>query len=325
MQYALPPRKSSTAPPFAPRTSLFSLQRRRQLRTIGIIAFTVISVLFFLSRYFRATSGGPITTTILIPSGTPTIVLVTLFDPDTLSEAYLQNIKNNREDYASRHGYANFFANASDYLYTLNEQQPRSWVSVPAVRHAMSEYPYSTYFFFLSAHALIMEPRLSLERHVLEPKQLDSLMMKDQSVVPPDSVIKTFSHLTAKDVELIITQDGADLVPSSFIIKQGEWSRFFLDVWYDPLYRKYNFAKAEKHALDHIVQWHATILAKMALIPQRIINSYSKDSPDPAIGGTYHEGDFVIHFNGCDAKERSCEEEMRPYYSMWQRKTTNLQ
>lgn len=113
----------------------------------------------------------------------------------------------------------------------------------------MTEHPHSTYFFYLSAHALIMEPRLSLTTHVLDPTRLEKLMIKDQSIVPPDSVIKTFSHTTAKDVELVITQDAEDLVPESYIIKQGQWARFFLDVWYDPLYRKYNFARAEKHAL----------------------------------------------------------------------------
>lgn len=74
---------------------------------------------------------------------------------------------------------------------------------------------------------------------------------------------------------------------------------------------------------DHIVQWHATILAKLALIPQRTINSYSKDSPDVAADGIYHDGDFVIHLNACDAQGRSCEEELQPYYSMWQRKTSS--
>lgn len=146
-------------------------------------------------------------------------------------------------------GYTTFFANTSDYLYTLDEKTPRSWVQVPAVRHAMAENPHSTYFFFLDAHAFIMDPTLPLTSHVLESKRLESLMIKDHPVVPPDSVIKTFSHLTPKDVELIITQDGEDLVPGSFIIKQGPWARFFLDVWYDPLYRSYNFARAEKHAL----------------------------------------------------------------------------
>lgn len=146
-------------------------------------------------------------------------------------------------------GYGTFFANTSDYLYALNDGDPRSWATVPAVRHAMAENPYSTYFFFLDVNAFIMEPRLSLTSHVLDPKTLESLMIKDHPVVPPDSVIKTFSHLKPQDVDLIITQDGEDLVPGSFIIRQGDWAKFFLDVWYEPLYRSYNFARAEKHAL----------------------------------------------------------------------------
>lgn len=113
----------------------------------------------------------------------------------------------------------------------------------------MAQNPHSTYFFFLDAHALIMDPTLSLASHVLDSKRLESLMIKDHPVVPPDSVIKTFSHLSPKDVDIIITQDAEDLVPGSFIIKQGPWAKFFLDVWFDPLYRSYNFARAEKHAL----------------------------------------------------------------------------
>lgn len=157
-------------------------------------------------------------------------------------------------------GYGTFFANTSDYAYTLNGQ-PRSWASVPAVRHAMSKYLQSTYFFYLSPYALIMEPRLSLTSHVVDHKRLESLMIKDHSVVPPDSVIKTFGHLKGRDVQLIVTQDGQDLVSGSFIIKQGDWARFFLDVWYDPLYRAYNFAKAEKHALVYFPRLYIIVLS----------------------------------------------------------------
>jgi mannan polymerase II complex MNN11 subunit len=74
-------------------------------------------------------------------------------------------------------------------------------------------------------------------------------MLKDVPIVPPDSIIKTFTHLQEKDVDLIITQDKEDLNPGSFILRNGEFARFFLDIWFDPLYRNYNFAKAEVHGL----------------------------------------------------------------------------
>lgn len=84
---------------------------------------------------------------------------------------------------------------------------------------------------------------------VTDSKRLESLMIKDIPVVPPDSVIRTFSHLQGQDVDLILTQDKEDLSSGSFIIRQGTWGKYFLDVWFDPLYRNYNFAKAEIHAL----------------------------------------------------------------------------
>ena len=83
----------------------------------------------------------------------------------------------------------------------------------------------------------------------MNPKRLESLMIKDQSVVPPDSVIKTFSHLKGSQVDVVLTQDKEGLAQGSFIVRRGEWSKFFLDTWFDPLYRSYNFQKADTHAL----------------------------------------------------------------------------
>lgn len=143
-------------------------------------------------------------------------------------------------------GYTTFFANAADY--ELNGA-PRSWAVIPATRHAMTVHPHSTYFLSLSPHALIMNPTLPLTSHIMAPKRIESLMLKDKPVVAPDSVIKTFSHLRGHNIDLVLTQDGEGLCQGSFVIRQGEWARFFLDSWFDPLYRTYNFQKAEGHAL----------------------------------------------------------------------------
>lgn len=145
-------------------------------------------------------------------------------------------------------GYTNFFADVSDYESTL-DNAPRSWPMIPALRHAMTLHPHSAYFYHLSPHALIMEPFKSLESHLLDKNRLESLMLKNVPVMPPNSVVKTFSHLTSKDIELVITIDDADLNTGSFVIRQGDFANFFLDVWFDPLYWNYNFVKAETHAL----------------------------------------------------------------------------
>jgi len=117
------------------------------------------------------------------------------------------------------------------------------------MRHALMKYPHTEYFFYLSPHSVIMNPSLSISGDVMGKSRMESLMLKDKPVVPPDSVIHTFSHLTGNQIDLALTQDDEGLCPESFILRQGEWAKFFLDTWFDPLYRSYNFQKAEAHAL----------------------------------------------------------------------------
>lgn len=233
-----------------------------------------------------------------------------------MTKSYLSKIQENREDYAARHGYGTFFPSSTDYDVG---NSPKSWALVPALRHAMTKYPYTTYFFALSPHALIMNPSLTLESHIMEKKRLESVMLKDKPVVPPDSVIKTFSFLKGDKIDLVLTQDGEGLCQGSFILRRGNWARFFLDTWFDPLYRSYNFQKAEGHALEHVVQWHPTILTKLALVPQNILNSYGVDISSR--GGKevmYKDQDFVVRFPNCELdSNRNCENEMEPYYNQW--------
>ncbi|CAG8040628.1 unnamed protein product [Penicillium salamii] len=329
MQFAVHPRRSPL--PIA-RSSRMPIYRRKQFKSIAVLAFAIFSLLFIGHHIYSLSSPS---LAAAVPSG---VVIVTLLDRQRLSESYVKKIVTNREDYAKRHGkaflshlicirvesnrrtrtgYTNFFASVADYADAIGDA-PRTWAIAPAVRHAMAKYPQSAYFFHLSPHSLIMNPAKSLKSHILEKHKLEELVMKDASIVPPDSIIKTFAHQNEKDIELIITQDTEDLNPGSFILKSGEFARFFLDMWFDPLYRSYNFAKAETHGLDHILQWHPTVLARTALVPQRSISSYSKDSLRASPEGTYKDGDLVIQFRGCEEVEgRDCERELEPYYKIW--------
>lgn len=121
------------------------------------------------------------------------------------------------------------------------------------MRHAMTKFPNSIYIWYLDQNSLIMNPALTVEDHIMNPKRLESLMIKDQSIVPPNSVIKTFPHLKGNHVDLVLTQDSEGLAQGSFIVRRGEWTKFFLDTWFDPLYRTYNFQRADTHALVGMV------------------------------------------------------------------------
>jgi len=115
------------------------------------------------------------------------------------------------------------------------------------MRHAMATYKHSEYFWFLGQDAIIMNPALSLDDHVFG--RLGSLMRRDVPIVPPSSVIKTYRHVPAERMRFIITQDREGLQPDSMIVKSGAWANYFLDAWYDPMFRLYNFPKKERHAL----------------------------------------------------------------------------
>lgn len=94
-----------------------------------------------------------------------------------------------------------------------------------------------------------MNPALKIEEHIMKPSRLESLMIKDHPVVPPDSIIKTFTHLKGQDADFVLTQDKEGLSVGSFLVRNGEWAEFFLETWFNPIYRSYNFQKAEAHAL----------------------------------------------------------------------------
>jgi glycosyl transferase family (putative galactosyltransferase) len=126
---------------------------------------------------------------------------------------------------------------------------PTTWSKVLALRHAMSKFPECRYMWYLDQDAYIMEPSISLEEHLMNAARLEELMLRDQSVVPPDSIIKTFTHLKGRDVDLVLTQDREGLSVGSFVVRNGEWAQYLLESWFDPLYRSYNFQKAENHAL----------------------------------------------------------------------------
>jgi mannan polymerase II complex MNN11 subunit len=59
-------------------------------------------------------------------------------------------------------------------------------------------------------------------------------------------------------------------------------------------------------------RWHGTILAKLALVPQNLINGYVS-GPYNAKNGQFKEGDLVANFPGCDKDKRNCADEMKEF------------
>jgi mannan polymerase II complex MNN11 subunit len=303
MHFAYPPRKSSNPPPYLRAAKLPGLRRSR-LKVIAAAGFAFLVLIYLLTR---PTRHAPYKS--YAPTGSPPVVIVSVFDEMKYDKAYLDMIKENRIQYAEKHGYETFFPKVGDYDL---KGAPTSWTNVVAVRHALTKFPDCKFVWFLDQNAFIMNFELTVEEHIMKPAKLEGLMIKDRPVVPPDSIIKTFSHLKGQDVDFVVTQDKEGMSASSYVIRNGDWARFFLETWFDPLYRSYNFQRAETHALEHIVQWHPTVLARLALVPQKILNTYSRASK----GTEYQEGDFAVVFNGCTSTQE-CDTDAQRYLYRW--------
>lgn len=62
------------------------------------------------------------------------------------------------------------------------------------------------------------------------------------------------------------------------------------------------------------MQWHPTILSKLAIVPQRAINAYSTGDH----GAQYRDGDIAVVFAQCSGTgTKSCANEAERYSQRW--------
>jgi mannan polymerase II complex MNN11 subunit len=70
--------------------------RRSRVQAIVLFVCAFCAALFILSHILSGSNG--------IPSGSPPVVIVTVVDPGSYSKEYINNIKENRNEYARKHG-----------------------------------------------------------------------------------------------------------------------------------------------------------------------------------------------------------------------------
>lgn len=100
MHFAYPSRKSSNPPPFRPRSSRLAALRRGRMRTLALVCLGFLFLVYVFSGRSRST---PTAKAKHVPSGSPPVVLVTVFNSEHGLE-YKNTIKENRINYANLHG-----------------------------------------------------------------------------------------------------------------------------------------------------------------------------------------------------------------------------
>ncbi len=153
--------------------------------------------------------------------------------------------------------------------------------------------------------------RIKLIRDILdEPNAPDLVVWQgcDTIITNPNVAIEdiTESHHLA-DYHLYITYDVHGLNADSFVLRNTEWARQWLDfiLSKEPEYRRDCWS--EQRVMQHCWQderW----LYRIITLPQSVLNSYAYDplyKPwDKTTPGQFKKGHFLLHLPGLDKEHR---------------------
>ena len=170
----------------------------------------------------------------------------------------------------------------------------------------MFAFPEAEWFWYFDEDGLIQNMHTDLTSHLLNKKVLNSVILKERPIIPPNGLIKTYKNIQTENVKLIFIQFDNQIQTNSFIVKNDEVGRAIIDFWTDKLNLNYNnFPHGPDSALAHILQWHPFILSKAAIVPTRLLSSIHSDQENAQSKDNtlYSNGDLTVQWPSCDGDQ----------------------
>lgn len=227
----------------------------------------------------------------------------------------------NKQAYARRHGYGltiKDLTTAKRYSHEYRE----GWQKVDILKQTMREYPNTEWFWWLDASTLIMEPDISLENHIFN--RLDSLVNRTLKDFNPLKLPTDIPYVDySKELSLLVTQDCGGFNLGSFLIRNTEWTKLLLDIWWDPVGYEQNhmiWEHREQDALEALYANEPWIRERVGFLPLRYINSFprgacSEYNNDPRYFYNKKDRDFLVNMAGCNFG-RDCWGEIQQYINI---------
>jgi len=189
------------------------------------------------------------------------IVILTATDGGGHNDAIpeiLEQTTSNRKAYCAHQGYRYHFVNISKF--DLDGAHP-VWKKLPAIVDAFNTYPDAQWVWMLDLDAIIMTPTVDLRDILLSKKGMERGL--DFRAELHQSDWKTLGmwmpeqdHLDFEGIDFLIAQDHNGVNAGSFFVRRSNFSKFFLDMWGDPFFRKMNWEGQEQDALVSAVSFH---------------------------------------------------------------------
>ncbi|ORY07329.1 hypothetical protein K493DRAFT_106798 [Basidiobolus meristosporus CBS 931.73] len=190
---------------------------------------------------------------------------------------YLPRSVENKQEYAKYHGYSFFAHNIS------KSELHSSWSKITYMKQVMEENPRISWFWWIDLDSIIMDPTISLEKHVLDSEKIVNYNNKD----------------------ILIAWDCNGLNTGSFFLRNRRWTHDFLNtmIQYAQQDRGYY---GEQRVMQRLYRKDQTIVDHFSFPLLRTFTAAYQhecglDRGDWQSLHLYHPGDFLIHFANCGA------------------------
>uniref|UniRef100_A0A0D6QZR7 Uncharacterized protein n=1 Tax=Araucaria cunninghamii TaxID=56994 RepID=A0A0D6QZR7_ARACU len=225
------------------------------------------------------------------------IAMVTASDesgtiPERSFQGLMKLVEPNKKRYADRHGYD--FIDASD---AVDKSRPPSWSKILAVRNHLPKYDW---IFWNDADSLVTNPNIALE---------DVLY----------SITGDMDYQNMPD--FIVTEDVTGVNAGMFFFRNSEWSRMFLDRWWNQtdFIRPFGHSKSgDNDALKHLIKTMPADEKKQHVRIPRMQCVFNSNMWSPSWKsshrlmtltktvwrGVYAKGDFMVHLAGLNDKKK---------------------
>lgn len=214
-------------------------------------------------------------------------------DPEVVNKSLL-----NRETYAAQ--FDNVIHQYVD-LEKYRHDKSSAWLKIPAIQDMFKRAPEADWIWWLDIDALIMNKSINICRDILSRQVIETCLAWDRPLRDTDTKFhgqKYFSKATPPklhELDLIISQDQLGLNAGSFFIRRSAFADILLDLW-SAVDEQEHWNRHEQDGLIHLLLTYKSLLRHVALVPQRLFNSYHDESFSHP--WRYKPGDFVVHFAG---------------------------
>lgn len=237
----------------------------------------------------------------LIPPLGTDIVIISAYDyQHEPPEKSIDQVLQNRVDYANQHGYIYYFVNLTDDPFKQSHRIPE-WTIIPVLKQAMNTHPNAKWFWWLDVNAVIMNHEICLGPHLLNTNSMEKRLMFGQPLInadknfQPGKLYYEHDEVNITNIDIVVAQDYAGLDPTSLFLRNSNFTRNFLDIWdgYGDSYPR----QVQDSLIDMVLNDKVhQIMDHVGLMPLRLFNAIHTD-PEDTKPWTYHSGDFVLRAN----------------------------